>query len=57
MEYSYDTSEELDEDGNVLKESEHKESVNLGLKPIPLAVLALTACKYLINKLEEKEII
>lgn len=32
-------------------------NTEIRLKPIPLAVLALTACKYLINKLEEKEII
>lgn len=40
-----------DEEGNEV--SDHM----LGLKVLPLTVAALTACKYLINKLEEKEII
>lgn len=27
-----------------------KKDTTLGLKPVPLAILALTACKYLINE-------
>ena len=34
-------------------EETEQEKTTLGLKPIPLAVLALTACKYLINEVEQ----
>lgn len=34
-------------------EETEEEKTTLGLKPIPLAVLALTACKYLINEVEQ----
>lgn len=58
MEYNEEIEpKEVDESGNVIKEAVTETKTTLGLKPIPLAVLALTACKYLINKLEEKEII
>ena len=49
--------EEKDEEGNVIQEHEEKQIHTLGLQVLPLTVAALTACKYLINKLEEKEII
>lgn len=40
---------EYDEEGNIIKEAIIKSTTALGLKPIPLATLALTACKYLLN--------
>lgn len=43
---------EYDEEGNTIKEAVTEPTTALGLKPIPLATLALTACKYLINKLD-----
>lgn len=49
--------EEKDKEGNVIQEHEEKPIHTLGLQVLPLTVAALTACKYLINKLEEKEII
>lgn len=49
--------EEKDKEGNVIQEHEEKQIHTLGLQVLPLTVAALTACKYLINKLEEKEII
>lgn len=36
-------------------EETQEEKTTLGLKPIPLAVLALTACKNLIQRVEELE--
>lgn len=45
--------EELDEDGNVVKEAVTETATTLGLKAVPLSVLALTACKYLINQVKE----
>ena len=38
--------------GATMKYTEEEKTM-LGLKPIPLAVLALTACKYLINEIEQ----
>ena len=57
----YDTiiePEEKDENGNIIKEAVKKKNITLGLKAIPLAVTALTACKYLlsINKQLESRI-
>ena len=43
-----------DEELNV-ETTENSEEISLGLKPIPLAVLALTACKNLIQRVEELE--
>ena len=37
------------------EEETNETKTTLGLKPIPLATLALTACKYLINKVESLE--
>ena len=48
----YDTiiePEEKDENGNIIKEAVKKKNITLGLKAIPLAVTALTACKYLLS--------
>ena len=47
--------EERDEEGNVTKEAVTEKKITLGLKPIPLAVLALSCCKKLIEKVEELE--
>lgn len=55
MEYSYDTSEEVDEDGNVIQEHEEKQIHTLGLQVLPLTVAALTACKNLISRVEQLE--
>ena len=49
------TPAEVDEEGNTIKEAVTEEVTTLGLKPIPLAVLALTACKNLIQRVEELE--
>ena len=48
--------EEKDEEGNIIKEAIIENVTTLGLKPIPLATLALTACKYLININEQLEL-
>lgn len=47
--------EERDEEGNIIKEAVTEKKTTLGLKPIPLAVLALTCCKKLIERIEELE--
>lgn len=47
--------EERDEDGNITKEAVTEKATTLGLKPIPLAVLALSACKKLIERVEALE--
>lgn len=47
--------EEKDENGNIIKEAVYEEKTTLGLKPIPLAVAALTCCKYLLQKVNELE--
>lgn len=47
--------EEKDEEGNVIKEAVTKKAVTLGLKSIPLAVAALTACKNLLERVEQLE--
>lgn len=47
--------EERDEEGNVTKEAVTEKKITLGLKPIPLAVLALSCCKKLIEKVEKLE--
>lgn len=44
--------EERDEEGNVTKEAVTEQVTTLGLKPLPLAVTALTCCKYLLNQVE-----
>lgn len=55
MKYSKVVKEKVvDEITEEVVEPEITEEVTtLGLKPLPLAVLALTACKYLINEVEE----
>lgn len=47
------TPEEKDDEGNVVKEAVTEKATELGLKPLPLAVLGLVANKYLLNKVEE----
>lgn len=55
VEEQYDKTieEETDEEGNVIKEAITEPKIAYGLKAIPLATLALTACKYLINQIEK----
>ena len=58
IDYDYDYEvepEERDENDNVIKEAVKEKRNALGLQPLPLAVLCLTACKDLIKRVEELE--
>lgn len=52
-ESEYHIDEEKDDEGNVVKEPEN--GTTLGLKVLPVAITALTACKMLFEKIEELE--
>ena len=58
IDYDYDYEvepEERDENDNVIKEAVKEKRNALGLQPLPLAVLCLTACKDLIKRVEQLE--
>lgn len=57
MEYDkeIEPAEVNEETGEIIKKAVTEKDVTLGLKPIPLAVLALTCCKQLIDRVEELE--
>lgn len=45
--------EQKDEEGNTIKEAVYETKTSLGLKAVPLAVSALTACKSLLETVDE----